>query len=157
MLDHGADPNPNVPVRVSVLNMSAAHGSTNTVKLLLERGADPGKSIALRYAIKRDEDWREMVNLLLDHGCDINAFHPGGFKSLSGCYPGSVLHAAAAQNLYNRIPLLIDKGADLYKRSENGFTPIELALKHKCEESAAILLDAEKRSCDSLASPRGSI
>lgn len=56
MLDHGADPNPSVPARVSVLNMPAAHGSINTVKLLLERGADPRKSIALRYTIKRDED-----------------------------------------------------------------------------------------------------
>lgn len=146
MLDHGADPNPNVPARVSVLNMPAAHGSINTVKLLLERGADPSKSIALGHAIKRDEDWKEMVELLLDHGCDINAFHPDGYRGLRGCYPGSVLHAAAAQNLYDRIPFLIDKGADLYKRSENGYTPIELALKRKCEESAAILLGAEKRS-----------
>lgn len=87
-----------------------------------------------------------MVELLLDHGCDINAFRPDGFRGLRGCYPGSALHASAAQNLYDRGPLLIDKGADLYKRSENGFTPIELALKRECEESAAILLDAEKCS-----------
>ena len=156
ILDHGANPNPNVPARVSVLNMPAAHGSINTVKLLLERGADPTKSTALGHAIKRDGDWEEMVKMLLDHSCDINAFCPDGFRGLRGCYSGSVLHAAAAQNLYDRIPFLIDKGADLYKRSETGFTPLELALKYKCEESAAILLEAEKCFCDSLASPHSS-
>jgi len=146
MLDHGADPNPIVSVDKSPLNNAAAHASINTVKLLLERGADPSKSISLRYAIRRDEDWKAVVELLLDHGCDINAFHPHGFSGLRGSYPGSVLHAATAQNLYDRIPLLIDQGADLYRRSEDGFTPAELALDRGCEESAGILLDAERRS-----------
>lgn len=141
ILDHGADPNQIVSVDKSPLNNAAVHASTNTVKLLLERGADPSKSVALRYAIKRDEDWKAVVELLLEHGCDINAFRPHGFGGLRGSYPGSVLHAAAAQNLYDRI-LLIDKGADLYKRSEDGFTPAELALDRRCEESAGILLDA---------------
>lgn len=82
MLDHGADPNPIVSVDKSPLNNAAAHASINTVKLLLERGADPSKSISLRYAIRRDEDWKAVVELLLDHGCDINAFHPHGFSGL---------------------------------------------------------------------------
>lgn len=146
MLDHGADPNPNVPAAKSLLNIAARHAPINAIKLLLERGADPKKSIALTQAIKRDGDRKAVVELLLDHGCDINAFHPQGFRAMRGSYPGSVLHAAAAQNLYDMIPLLIDRGADLYKRSENGFTPVELALDRGCEESASILLDAEKRS-----------
>lgn len=86
-----------------------------------------------------------MVGLLLDYGYDINAFDPGGYRGLRSDYPGSVLHAAAVQNLSTMIPFLLEKGADLYKKSENGYTPYELALDYECEEAANILLEAEKR------------
>ena len=40
MLDHGADPNPNVPAAKSLLNIAARHAPIIASKLLLERGAD---------------------------------------------------------------------------------------------------------------------
>lgn len=51
-----------------------------------------------------------------------------------------MLHIAAARNLHDRISFLIDKGADLYKKSENGFTPAELVLEYELKEAAEILL-----------------
>ena len=52
-------------------------------KQLLERGADPCKNNALRFAITRDGHWKEAMEVLLDHEADINMFGPrasGVFK-----------------------------------------------------------------------------
>lgn len=136
MLDHGADPNPNVSVNAAPLTYAAMSGSINTIKLLLERGADPRRSVALRHAVERRRDWKESMELLLDYGADINAFHPYGYIEFGGFYPGSVLHVAAVRELGDRIPFLIERGADVCKKSENGFTPAELALYYKFKEFA---------------------
>lgn len=50
MLDHRANPNPDVRVDKHPLNVAARNASVNTVKLLLERGADPKESIAAVHA-----------------------------------------------------------------------------------------------------------
>lgn len=55
-----------------------------------------------------------------------------------------MLHIAAARNLHDRISFLIDKGAVLHKKSENGFTPAELVLEYELKEAAEILLCAKR-------------
>lgn len=83
------------------------------------------------------------MEVLLDHGTDINAFEPQGFRAMSGNYPGSALHIAWC-NLYDKIPFLTDREVDLHKKSENGFTPAELSLKSESEEVADVLLRVER-------------
>lgn len=56
MLDHGAKSNPNVRADENPLKVAAKNASVDTVKLLLERGADPKKSIAAVHAINRQDD-----------------------------------------------------------------------------------------------------
>lgn len=103
MHNHGADPNPDVPARNS-LNMMAAYASIDTLRLLFERGADPCKSNALRFAIERDDNhWKEVMEVLLDHGADIDAFEPQGFHAMRGDYSGSVLHIVTGRNRYDRV------------------------------------------------------
>lgn len=86
-----------------------------------------------------------MIQSFLDYGYDMNAFNPCGYRGLRGIYPGSVLHAAAAQNLDHMISFLLENGADPFKKSENGYTPAGLALEREFDKAASILLGAEKR------------
>lgn len=146
MLNHGTNQDPDVKAERHPLNFAARHASVNTINLLLEKGADPRKCIPLIHANKReDENWKSVMQLLLDYGCDINALNnPSDYRNLRGVYPGSVLHAVAAQDLCHMIPFFLEKGADPCKKSENGYTPAGLALRCECDEAASILLDAEK-------------
>lgn len=80
MHDHGANPDPDVKAKRHPLNFAARHASVNTIKLLLEKGANPKKGIPLVHAIEReDENWKPVIQLLLDYDCDINALNnPNG-------------------------------------------------------------------------------
>lgn len=71
--------------------MAAAIGSISALKQSLERGADLCKGNALRFAITRDDHWKEAMEVLLDHGVDINMFSPQASRVFKG--GGTMLQA----------------------------------------------------------------
>ena len=98
--------------------------------------------------MRKDDDWKTVIELFLDYGCDINGVH---FYGISHCGrprsdPGAVLHSAARWNRHHTIPFLLEKGADPLKLSEDGLTPAQYALERGSEEAACILVEAEKQA-----------
>ena len=116
LLDRGADVN-YVGVRFTPLGAACQHGQFEVARLLFERGADvdissmnghtPLTVAAAAYQLNRD-----LVDLLLEYGADINA-ESGGYCALS---------MAAGLDRRESIILLLERGADLFK--EDGVTPI---------------------------------
>lgn len=103
LLDHGAHPHAGAPADCMLISHAAQDGSIETIKLLIERGANPKDGIPLNYAIVREkEDWKAVIELFLDHGCDINEVRLAGIsrRGRPQCDPGTVLHTAARWNCH---------------------------------------------------------
>ena len=158
LLDEGADLNvlsvdPNnskndgrLPLVVAAINSNAT-GSLETVKLLLERGAninlqEKGGFTALHAAslYSKTNSSVETVRLLLDKGADPNVQDQDGFTPL----------IMAAQNSNNTssnetVRLLLDRGANVSIRDKGGFTALLSAARNSNGDSSVetvkILLD----------------
>lgn len=89
-----------------------------------------------------------MIELLLDHGCDVNNLQKNGIsrhgRPRRG--PGTVLHSAALWNRHHMILFLLGKGADPLKLTNPGLTPVQYALENQSEEAADISAGAERRA-----------
>ncbi len=157
LLEAGADPE----IRTgdwSALAQAAGAGNIPVVKILLAFGADVNTRTPV-YASSWSQpysddwpivepDWRdtrplygavctgslELVELLLDHGADINALSFGW----------TALHAAAGQGNRGMVELLLARGADIQIKSSNNKTAIELLSGHK--KSAELLRHAMDRT-----------
>lgn len=142
-LDHGAPANglpsdPGAPLRKAPNATMASY--------LLERGAVVKHTSALHAAVIRenDADALPLMNLLLDHGIDINELQYEGRDKLpreAGLSDhGTALHEAAAEGSVERAKLLVERGADLGKRSRYGYTARDRAQLEK-EEAVKTYLE----------------
>lgn len=82
LLDHGAELNPQTSGMTPLMLASFCH-QASTVRLLLERGANPNATdrrgwTALRYGIGSGAIEADTVRALLEHGADVNARAPDG-------------------------------------------------------------------------------
>ena len=116
------------------LHHAAGFGSTATIKLLLDKGADVNaanrrKSTPLFWAI-HDE---AKVRLLLERGADINA------KTVDGLT--LMYQAAAMGNATSLLRLLLDKGASADTRTLVGTTPLMIAAGRANLEVMGLLLE----------------
>ncbi len=99
---------------------ATAFGSTDAVKLLLDRGADPNAKNAFgATALMWAAGDIEKVRLLLGKGADVNA------RSNVGRTPLSI--AALHDGSFETAKLLIEKGADATAHDKLGFTVLEAA------------------------------
>ena len=101
---------------------AALFADAPTVKLLLERGADPNLadasgSTALMWAVPDVEK----VRLLLAHGANVNARSESQRTALivAASYPGTV----------DLLRLLLDRGADLHAKDGGEATALSLAVR----------------------------
>jgi len=123
MLDCGVDVNTKRKESIeyaSALHLAAIHGYTDTIQLLLNKGADkyckdPHLGTAINVAVSQGHE--EAVQVFLDHGIDIN--DPSNH---------SLLCTAAENGQTHMIRFLIQHGADINTRFENSFTAGQLAL-----------------------------
>ena len=117
--------------------MSAAQygGNAETVKLLLERGADVNAKdndgwTPLQHAAKRGNV--EIIKLLLEKGADVNA------KSNDGV---TALMSAAKRGYMEIIKLLLEKGADVNANFKGNGTALSLAAEAGQTNAVGFLLD----------------
>lgn len=129
LLKRGADPNVKIesdfgsewrlPIGDSVTSMAATH-DIETLRLVLEHGGDPNiknssGDTPLHMVVKKSRgDARERIELLLEHGADIN-----GLSRSTGETP--VMLATGWGGQYDLALFLLEKGAshDVYKNRTN--------------------------------------
>ncbi|KAF5131461.1 Serine/threonine-protein phosphatase 6 regulatory ankyrin repeat subunit C [Metarhizium anisopliae] len=95
--------------RPTALHVACSKGTVGAVKWLLEKGAYVntlrGGHSALCAAVESDQDARKKVELLLEHGADVNVTHEN---------QATALQRAASQGRTQLVKLLIDNGADVH-------------------------------------------
>ncbi len=107
----------------TALHLSAYYGQPTTVRVLLERGADvavtsrnPMTLTPLHSAAANGN--REICELLLDHGAEVNARQHGGWTPL---------FSAAARGDAELVQFFLDHGADHALTQAEGKTPCDVA------------------------------
>ena len=157
LLNRGADIEARKDSGWTVLMSASAHGGVAAVELLLDRGADI-------YA-RRDDGWTALmwasaygqvaaVELLLDRGADIYARNEYGKTALAQASEkghdevAAVLRAWAAQFFeaasngdVTFIEDVLDRGADIEARNDNGLTALMLASWEGQVAAVELLLD----------------
>ena len=148
-LDHGAPANglpsdPGAPLREAP---TAAMAS-----ILLDRGAGVKYTGALHAAVigKDDADVLPLMSLLLDHGIDVNEVRYEGWIKLPRLYwtnddDATALHIAAEEVSVERAKLLVERGADLGKKTKDGWTARDLAQLDRKENVKAYLEDVMRQ------------
>ena len=119
----------------TLLMQAVLYGDADSVRLLLEQGADPNirndaGATALMWAV----DDLEKTRLLLAHGANVNA------RSDDGRTP--LLIAAGLFANYEVVKLLLDSGADLSPKSPaiNGYATVLSEAARTCDESLLRML-----------------
>lgn len=127
------------PDGFGLLGLAVYFGRKETAEFLLKAGAHPDTSSANQFklypinsaAAHRDPAVSlELVRLLLDWNADPNVFQAGGW---------SPLHQVAAHGREEIAKLLVEKGASLTAKSEDGRTPLEMARAKGHEGLEALL------------------
>lgn len=130
------------------LESSAFCGSEEVVRLLLRQGTNPngsGSTIDNPIAAAASEGHGQIVELLADHGADLNRTRYGKTALMCASQRG---HLGIAQ-------FLIHRGADLHLRNSEGKSALDLALEKGNEDIAQLLrqeidIEAYHASCRSL-------
>jgi palmitoyltransferase len=143
LLDHGADPNSQTNENgSSVLAGLAFVNKIDCVRILLQRGADPNHGrvasleTPLHHAIAGAPDSEDLIQLLIDHGADVNAKTQAGIVSYNFWRDARTrgetpLHRAAAFASVKTIEVMLKNGADRTIRDANGDSPLGWASWHR--------------------------
>ncbi|MGI9075412.1 MAG: ankyrin repeat domain-containing protein [Bryobacteraceae bacterium] len=112
---------------------AAAFGSTDAMKLLLDRGADPNTKNAFgATALMWAAGDIEKVRLLVRKGADVNARSNMGRTAL--------IIAVFHDGSFEIAKLLIEKGADTTARDKLGFTVLEAAAQGNDTDTVRLVL-----------------
>ena len=124
------------------LGLSAHYGHLETTQLLLQRGADvnavsrhPLQVTPLHAAMFGRQV--ETAQLLVEHGADPNARRGGLGWPRAGW---TALHYAAGYGFLSLLGPLLDRGAAIDAKDDQGRTPLEVAIEEKQHEAAELLL-----------------
>lgn len=124
------DVEPRNKVDESPLMLACLGGYLDTVKLLIERGADVNKTgwAPLHYAATRGH--LEVIALLLDRNAYIDAASPNGTTPLM---------MAAHYGTPAAVKLLLEAGADPLLKNQQGLSAIDFAQRANRADSAEII------------------
>ena len=115
------------PDGFGLLGLAVYFGRPETAELLLKAGANPDTSSANQFKVRpihsaaahRDsETSQKLIRLLLDWKADPNVAQAGGWTPL---------HQAAAHGREEVARILVERGASLEAKSDDGRTPAEMA------------------------------
>ncbi len=106
------------------LHLAVFFGNLDIARLLVESGANvnaeaknPMHVRPLHSAVAGHGDLRQIVQLLLEHGADVNARQEKGFTSL---------HGAAQRGDADAAQLLLGYGAEVNAKLDDGRTPLAM-------------------------------
>src|SRR5436190_8564266 len=141
LLSLDADPNNTNDSRWSFALAHAVHGPAGLLRITMEAGGDPnardehGRPIVLTIwdliYYKRDE--RARLDLLLDHGADINSMMP---KDSWNCAGLTLLLCRTSSGLKDRLGYadalyLLERGADPNRAGADGMTFGKMLMEHR--------------------------
>ena len=147
LLSLGADPNYTNGNRNSFAMANAVHASAPVLRAMLEAGGNPNTRdeferpvILMNWYLGYYQDQaRSRLELLLDHGADVNSTMPKDRSDSSG-YPLLLYRTAMGldDNLaYSDALLLLERGADPARASANGMTVGKILADHRAHFQAA--------------------
>lgn len=123
------------PLGWTALQLAAFGGQVDTIKLLLQHGADVNaiaktkfKNTPLQIALLSRQE--EVAQFLVANGADVNATQNGGFTAM---------HEAAQQGSVSLIQMLLKAGADINSKTDKGATPLDVAIQHDRTQNAEFL------------------
>jgi len=108
-------------------------------KLLIEKGVNTnaqdynGDTALMMILREYDKFGIEMLNLLFEHGADLN---------LQNKKNSTALHDAISQNIEKCIQWLLDKKVNVNLQNSNGWTPLMIAVSNKDTKTIKLLLEA---------------
>jgi|SRR5262249_389427 len=141
LLSLGADPNYTNGNRNSFAMANAVHASAPVLRAMLEAGGNPntrdefGRPIVLMnwYLGYYKDQARSRLELLLDHGADVNPSMPED-RSDSGRYPLLLYRTAMGRDddlAYADALLLLERGADPTRAGADGMTLGKMLMDHR--------------------------
>jgi ankyrin repeat protein len=151
MLEHGADINPgfdlgpssNLPDAIAsmgqeeknkIMLCAAKHGCSQTVALLIEKGADlnaKDKKGRTPLHAAAGKGHLKIAKLLIESDADVNATDEDGM---------TLLHAAAWKGHTEIVEFLIESGADVNAKDNDGWTPLHDAAEEGHLETVKLLI-----------------
>jgi ankyrin repeat protein len=145
LLERGADINAVGEYHGTALWLAVEGGHEKLARLLLNKKADTSVQhsvngdTVLHAASAKGND--ALVKLLLQHDADPTA------RNTLECTP---LHSAARLGHDTVVSYLLDAGSDAVAKDKEGTTPLFLAISHKREKAARLLLDRRTHSSKTL-------
>ncbi|KAL8756903.1 MAG: hypothetical protein Q9184_004353 [Pyrenodesmia sp. 2 TL-2023] len=129
-LSHGANPNSSGTRGFSPLDIAALHGPLETVKLLIDHGANIGPTSAALHAAAQGDapDRIPVMAYLVEQGAAINGLatdYPAPSEALRSGRKGTPLHTATKWANEEAKTWLLEHGADAEAKNELGETPKE--------------------------------
>ena len=123
-----------IPIEQTAVHAATWNRHTKVVKLLLENGADCDTrtrsygATALQFAA--DRGYKDIVDLLLEHGTDVNRVDIKG---------RTAVYLAACQGYNAIVTLLLENGADINRGSYK--TPLHAVVRLRLTNMVHLLLD----------------
>lgn len=144
LLHRAADINSKGSTDTTPLMLAARKGRTDVVRLLLAQGADIGATSAnpdygsTAVAQALDRHHTETAKVLLESGADANSTYSQGSQR-------TLLHAVVRQYSWDsrksEIELLLEKGADLEAKDDDGQTPLVVAVQKELVETVNFFIE----------------
>ena len=120
------------------LLIAAKNGDINSVKVLIERGADvDARNWLGRTALHEAVLYKhiEIAKMLIENGADVDA---------KDKWERTALHAAAKEGTIEIAKILIEKGADVDAKDIDGWTAQEIAMKNGHYQIVELIKNAKK-------------
>ncbi|PON30014.1 hypothetical protein TGAM01_v201380 [Trichoderma gamsii] len=141
LIDRGADLSNTTDSGRPLLHLAAQGGCVEVVQLLLKTGCDVNGGSALWAAAGSQSQRRdELVRLLLKEGADVSE-RLGDSAWLDEYKGETALHHSAREGFDTTVRLLLENGAEVDARNEDGETSLHLAAVEGCEIVVQVLLE----------------